>query len=187
MSNFNIVSSSLISRNFTDRKINSFQEACVYIRELPYKRNSDKSNPICVFNDGAGTCSTKHALLKQLADENSMHNVKLMLGIFEMKGSNTPSMKSVLDRYNLNYIPEAHNYLYVDGKIVDCTKNGFNINNFKSDLIKEIEITPSQITDFKVKYHQDFLHNWLNEERTINLSYNELWAIREECIEALSK
>jgi hypothetical protein len=75
----------------------------------------------------------------------------------------------------------------VNNAIVDCTKPNFGIGNFVPDLIKEIEIHPNQITDFKVNYHKAVLQQWLSENIEIKLSFKELWAIRERCIEDLSK
>jgi len=87
----------------------------------------------------------------------------------------------------LTYILEAHNYLSVDNEIIDCTKTGFGVVNFVADLIAEVEIESNQITDFKVSYHKEILQKWLSENPQIKLSFNELWTIREQCIEDLAK
>jgi hypothetical protein len=58
------------------------------VRSLPYGRNSDHSDWRLVLGEGRGTCSTKHALLADLARENRRH-VALMLGIYEMDEDNT--------------------------------------------------------------------------------------------------
>ncbi len=185
--NFDIKSSSTISQNFTSRQVNTFVDACNYIRQLPYKRNSNKNDLSSVFADQYGTCSTKHALLRQLAVENKADNVKLILGVFKMSKQNTPQIGATLDKYGLTYILEAHNYLSVDNEIIDCTKPGFGVDNFVADLIAEVEIESNQITDFKVSYHKEILQKWLSENPQIKLSFNELWTIREQCIEDLAK
>jgi phosphopantetheinyl transferase (holo-ACP synthase) len=184
--NFDIKSTATISAHFTKRRINSFKEACLYIRQLPYKRNLDKLNLATVFTDGFGTCSTKHALLKQLATENGQEGVKLKLGIFKMDGYNTPKIKHVIEKSKLPFIPEAHNYLSVNDERIDCTAADFNIENFVSYLITETEIAPEQITTFKIDYHKQILTSWLKERPEITLSLAEVWAIREACIEALA-
>ena len=43
--------------------------AVTYIRRLPYGRNTDRSDILRVLREGKGTCSTKHALLACLAQE----------------------------------------------------------------------------------------------------------------------
>ena len=87
----------------------TFEETCNYVKNLPYKRNSDKENINVIIEENGGTCSTKHAYLKRISEEFSMENVQLMLGIFMMNAKNTPKIKSVLEKYNLLEMPEAHN------------------------------------------------------------------------------
>jgi hypothetical protein len=45
-----------------------------------------------VFADGAATCGPKHAVLRQLAIENGIADLKLKLGVFRMSGENTPAV-----------------------------------------------------------------------------------------------
>lgn len=163
----------------------SFEEACNYVKNLPYKRNSDKGNIYAVIEEIGGTCSTKHAYLKRISEEFSIQNVQLMLGIFMMNAENTPKIKSVLEKYNLIEMPEAHNYLRVKGIILDCTKRNASENDFVNELAQEIEIDPNQITDFKVQFHQDFLKKYLLQHSEIQYSLEKFWEIREECIFAL--
>ncbi len=172
--------------NSTD-SFHSFEEACLYIQNLPYKRNANKSDINCVLNDNGGTCSTKHAFLKCFADKQSIEDVKLMLGIFRMNSINTSKIGEVLKTYNLIEMPEAHNYLKIDGKIHDYTRRNSKPEDFVDDLLVEIEIQPNQITDFKVEYHQNFLKQYLDENPSIPYNEKEFWNIREECIAALQK
>lgn len=164
---------------------NSFEEACLYIQNLPYKRNANKENIFCVLEDLGGTCSTKHAFLKYYADENQIENVKLILGIFKMNSKNTPKISKILEKYNLKEIPEAHNYLKIKNQIHDYTRRNSKPEDFVSDLMEEIEISTSQITTFKIQYHQKFLEKYLKENLEIPYSAEKFWQIREECILAL--
>ena len=183
---FDIKSMGQISKEFTDRNIVTFKQASLFIRQLAYGRNAEKNNLATVFTDNCGTCSTKHALLKRLADENEFEKVKLIVGLFKMNKKNTPQVSSTLQKYNLEYIPEAHCYLKFEDKIIDLTKLNSKPTDFLDELIEEIEILPEQITDFKVNYHKNYLASWLDKNKQINLSLNELWEIREECIQKLS-
>lgn len=183
---FDIKSMGQISKEFTDRNIVTFKQASLFIRQLAYGRNAEKNNLATVFTDNCGTCSTKHALLKRLADENEFEKVKLIVGLFKMNKKNTPQVSSTLQKYNLEYIPEAHCYLKFEDQIIDLTKLNSKPTDFLDELIEEIEIIPEQITDFKVNYHKNYLASWLDKNKQINLSLNELWEIREECIQKLS-
>ncbi len=184
MATFSIQPGKEISNQFLQRGISSFEEACSYIKALPYGRNADKHDSLCVFKDQKGTCSTKHALLKRLAEENGQNDIELMMGIFRMNGQNTPQTEQVLSAYGLSYMPEAHNYLKYKDTVIDCTTS--KQLDFQPDLMEESIIQPEQITDYKVAYHKLFLSEWL---KMAQLSYSlyEIWAIREKCIAALGQ
>lgn len=183
---FDIKSSGRISREFVDRDILTFKQASKFVRHIPYGRNANKNNLISIFTDNCGTCSTKHALLKQLADENNFSALKLVIGIFRMNEKNTPEISTTLKLKDLQYIPEAHCYLRLKDQILDLTKQNSKPSDFMNDLIEEIEISPDQITDYKVNYHKNYLVSWLNKNRQINLTLNEIWKIREQCIQDLA-
>lgn len=182
---FDIVADRGVSNSFLEKGIDDFIGAAQYVEQLPYRRNQDKNNPTAALGEHCGTCSTKHALLKRLADENGHPELKLVLGIYQMNGSNTPAVAPILKKYKLKYIPEAHNYLRVHGYILDFTGLGMRESKLANSLLTEIEITPEQITDFKVGYHRDYLANWLADE-SLPYSLEEIWRIREECIGVLA-
>jgi hypothetical protein len=185
--NFSLCSGKPISDRFLKLGLPDFFSAATYIRELAYQRNTHKNNAVVVLDEQGGTCSTKHALLKLLADENEQPAVKLMMGIYRMNAINTKPAKQVLEKYQLDYIPEAHNYLRVGNEIIDATKTGFSINHFMGDLLVEEEITPAQIGGEKVERHQAYLRQWLLVNGHIPYQLPQLWEIREECIVALSR
>jgi hypothetical protein len=183
--NFEIVpSKGNVSKSFRNIGIENFQQATDWVEELPYQRNKNKNNELAILDELCGTCSTKHALLKRLADENGNTELRLMLGIFTMNAKNTPAVKTILKKYNLEYIPEAHNYLRAYNYILDYTGIGVNETKFELDILIETEINPDQITDFKVRYHRDYLDLWIKENQ-ISYSLDEIWRIREECIAAI--
>lgn len=184
MANFSIQSGKEISNLFLQRGISTYEEACNYVKCIPYGRNTDKLDIYCVLNDNIGTCSTKHALLKRLADENDLSGIKLVMGIFRMNAHNTPQTKQVLSENGLEYIPEAHNYLKYNGSVIDCTTT--KTLDFQPDLLEESIIEADQITDYKVAHHKQFLSEWL---KTAGIPYtaDAIWAIREKCIAALGQ
>ncbi len=183
--NFDIKPAGEISKIFLDHKISTFHEAANFVRNLPYRRNKNKFDLTSVFTDNCGTCSTKHALLKKLADENSQAELQLITGLFRMNSINTPKISAILDHSKLDYIPEAHNYLKWQNQILDFTTKSSKPFDFENDLIEEIEIQPEQIVDFKVAYHREYLTQWLIKQK-LNLTLDQLWSIREHCIASLS-
>jgi hypothetical protein len=183
---FDIKATGAIATCFLNRNIGTFSQAAEFIKQLPYRRNENKDALTTVFTDQCGTCSTKHAVLKQLAIENKRNDLALMLGIFKMNGHNTPKIAGTLKQYNLQCIPEAHNYLKFEDRILDYTFPNSKSNNFEQDLLEEIIILPNQITNFKVAYHSAYLKKWLIGNY-IPYSLDEIWDIRELCIQQLSK
>lgn len=184
MFNFQIKNKGEISERFLELGLENFRDASLYVKNLSYKRNKNKENKFCVLEDLGGTCSTKHALLKHLCDENGVE-VYLILGVFKMNGTNTPKISGVLSKHNLLEIPEAHNYLKYNNIVLDFTEKNWNFSKIENDILEEIEISPIQITDFKVKHHQKFLKNYLENHPEIQYSIEEFWMIREECVSAL--
>jgi len=182
---FSLSASESVSQLFRNYGITTFVQATVFIRNLPYGRNSDKDSPSSLFYDQRGTCSTKHAVLKQLAQENGFHKLKLMLGIFRMNAANTPEIGRTLEQYGLLYIPEAHMYLRYQNKVFDYTRNTAT-SDFERELMMEREMHPSDINLPKIALHKDYLQAWLSNEPDVSFSFDEIWAIREQCIRDLS-
>lgn len=183
---FQIKSNGIISGAFIDIGIYSFAQAATFITRLPYKRNKNKNDVLAVFADQCGTCGTKHAVLKRLAEENNFDELKLMLGIFKMNADNTPEVANTLKINNLSYIPEAHNYLRYRGQLLDYTKPDFKLSKNLNDLLQENEFKPEQISGFKVVLLKKYLKKWLLENKEVMMSPGELWKVREQCIADLS-
>jgi hypothetical protein len=187
MFNFEIKNEGPVSSQFLLRGKIDFLQAANFIQHLPYGRNANKHDLNTVFSDHCGTCSTKHAVLKTLADENQAFELRLIIGIYKMNASNTALVSPVLSRFNLDYIPEAHCYLKYRDTVLDYTKDSNKPFNFLPDLLEEQEIIPEQITDYKVNYHKQFLSKWISNNPQLNYTEEELWTIREKCIYALSE
>lgn len=176
-----------VSRAFIAKGINTFADACFYVKGIPYGRNENKEDVFAVLNDNRGTCGTKHALLKRLADENGLEGLTLVTGIYKMNNGNTQGLGDVLQRHNLDYMPEAHNYFKVGSERFDFTFPYAKTTGFDAEVVEETEILPHQITDYKVALHKNFLTRWLLANKNINLSLGKIWEIREECIANLSQ
>lgn len=176
-----------LSLDFLSRDIADFRAAGRYLYHLPYGRNTDRSDYRLVILEGRGTCSTKHALLAALAQEQQLP-VHLTLGIYEMHERNTPGVGKVLDTYGLPFLPEAHCYLTQQRGRFDVTRSGLEPSEPISRFLHEETISPNQIGDYKVRVHQQFLQQWSAQTAlTHRLSFAEIWNIREECIAALAQ
>lgn len=173
-----------LSNSFLSMNISNLNEAVSYIHKLPYGRNTERDNYILVITEKLGTCSTKHAIIKALADENYV-GLDLLVGIFLMDESNTPAVSQILKQHNISAIPEAHCYLRFKENSFDITFPDKITDPTSLGILKEISINPKQIGEFKINFHQNFIRNWINSN-DLPISYEYLWSCREKCISALS-
>ena len=156
-----------------------------HLRALPYGRNANRKDPSLVFIEGKGTCSSKHAALKTIAMEQELHHVKLVLCIYKMTSHNTPGIGSHINNAHLEFIPEAHCYLDIDGEKIDLTTASSSLERIENDILHEEIISPDQVSEYKVNTHKKYVQNWLSSEK-IEKTFEEVWSIREGCIASLS-
>lgn len=178
---FPLQSHSATAHDFLALGCTSYREAARYVQNLPYGRNSNRADFRLVLREQHGTCSTKHALLAQLAQEHGV-DVELTLGMYEMNEKNTAGTGNILRRYRLDSLPEAHCYLIYDGNRFDLTRRvGTTEQNV--DFLIEETILPEQIGEYKVEQHRVFLRQWCV---ATGLDFDLAWKIREECIAAIT-
>jgi len=165
--------------------INDWESAKSYVQHLPYGRNKNRSDLSLVIKEKQGTCSSKHAFLKKVADHNQIQGISLMLCLYKMNMYNTPGIGTLIKDKGLEYLPEAHCFIIDNRKSIDLTSSEADITTIVTDIIEELEIEPYEINHFKVNYHKDYLMQWIIKER-ITLTFNEVWTLREQCIQKLS-
>jgi len=163
-----------------------FQNLVEKVKQIPYGRNANRHDFSLVISENKGTCSSKHAFLKDFANKNNISNVKLHIGIFKMNEKNTAKIFPLLSENQINYIPEAHCYLKINGIPLDVTASESFYDKIKDVILEEIEIEPFQVEKYKVDYHKEFLKKWIIETNQ-NKTFEEIWAIRENCIQKLAE
>lgn len=166
--------------------IQSWHELIEFVKNLPYGRTSNRTDLSLVLLEKKGTCSSKHALLKKIADANNIPNIALVLGIFKMNQTNTPDIGTELMDNAIAYIPEAHCYLKIDGEYVDITTKTSEFKDIEQDIIEEQVIKPEDVFEFKINYQKAFIKNWLKGTNS-TLTFEQMWQIREQCIANRSK
>ena len=181
MPDFTLNQRNSLGKSFASLKLYSYRAAAQHVCDIPYGRTTDRSNYRLVLEEGRGTCSTKHALLAELAREHE-RPIDLLLGIYEMNEQNTPGVGATLRKYGLSLIPEAHCYLAYRGTRIDFTRPG-KITEPSGPFLIEERIEPHQIGKYKVEKHRRFVYEWA-EARTLDFEY--VWHVREECIAALA-
>ena len=182
-----LLSAGPVSRAFKRAGCHSCQAAALTLLYLPYGRNSDPTAQLAVLEEHHGTCSTKHALLKRLIDEQEVDGVELRTGIYAMTDANTPGIGPVLAQHGLESIPEAHCYLVVEGQRIDITRQlPPGVEPITTFLAEEV-ITPDQTTMYKREFHRRFLGERIAADAYPGHTLDSLWAVREQCIAALAE
>jgi hypothetical protein len=177
-----------ITAAFRERGAVSVQQAGRLLQSLPYGRNTDGGRPLAVLEESRGTCSTKHALLARLAEEQELP-IYLTLGIYEMSEANTPGVGAVLERFDLAFVIEAHCYLVFDGARIDVTRVLDSASQPIERFLHEERITPDQIGSHKQQLHRRMLGEWIDSNPDVARGHDvdRLWNIREACIAALGQ
>ena len=166
--------------------IESWNELTEFVKNLPYGRNKSRTDFGLVLSERKGTCSSKHALLKSIADLNNVPNTELVIGIYRMTESNTSKIGTELTDNSIEFIPEAHCYLKINDRRIDLTSGQSEFKKIEKDIIQEKLIEPNQVAEFKVDYHKKFIKNWLKESNS-RLGFDQIWSVREKCIENLTE
>lgn len=174
-----------ISAAFQKLTITDFHAACHYVHQLPYGRNASRRDCMLVLSEKQGTCSSKHALLALLAEENALQNVELIVGIYLLSEETNPQATPILKKYGLVNLPECHVYLRYKGKRYDFTFPSHSNAAFESKIVREQRIEPQQVIDWKIVIHKDYLTRWLARNPSIPYDINQIWEIREEIIAQL--
>ncbi len=183
--NFKIAAAKPLSILVRKSNILFWEDIVTHIQHLPYGRNANRYDLSLAFKEQKGTCSSKHAFLAELANENNIDSIQLVLGMYQMNSENT-NIGNTIANSGLDYIPEAHCYLKIDQKRLDITSSNSSFEKIQNVLLKEIEIRPKDVAEYKVAYHKKFLKKWLHTEN-IPLTFDDVWNIREQCIAFLSK
>ena len=71
-----------------EKDIEYWEDLLIFIRDLPYGRNTNREDLGLVMKEFRGTCSSKHAFLKEIVDRNGIENIKFfpnLLIVFKTK------------------------------------------------------------------------------------------------------
>lgn len=117
-----------ISRAVAELGIATFRQACGYVHELPYGYNSDRDDPLILFTEGFGSCTTKHAVIAALAEELDVPVAKC-IGIYPMTEALVTGTGKILETYRIPYLPMVHCFLVYEHHWVDLTEGNRNGKN----------------------------------------------------------
>jgi hypothetical protein len=180
-----IVEKGEVSKQFLSKNISTFYDAIEYVYKLPYAPPSEPFNFHLVLKEGRGTCSTRHALLVALAKELDLP-INLGLAIYNLTPERFPALKDILQKFNIPYIPESHNFMVYNDKFLDITFPG-DCKRLSSSGLSQVEIIlPEQIMDYKVDVYKKYLEKWY-QENDFSFSMEEFNEAHRQCIAKLGE
>lgn len=178
---FDIVAESPISSAFLERGIGRFSDACSWVKALPLARNTNSTHVLSVLSEQRGTCATKHALLASLALEHGREDIELMVGIYLIDEVTHPQLKTVFIEHGIIGVPENHAFLRCGQQRYDFSRSDWSIVDFEHRIVREQRCDPNQMHDWKPMIHKHYIGGWLKRQQ-IDLTIDQIWAIREKCV-----
>ncbi len=117
-----------ISKKFLALGIESFKAACDYIHELEYGSNTNYKDKMILFKENKGTCTSKHAVIAELARELDIPVYKHVC-VYKFTDEITLGASEILKKYNVPYVPLMHCFLVYDKDYFDLTEGNHNGKN----------------------------------------------------------
>lgn len=143
--NIDIQENGEVSSIFLEKGISSFQGACRHVKAMPYGSNSNNENSLILFEEGQGTCTTKHGAIALLAQELNLPIYK-NLGFYRLNDTIVTGVDDIIRPYGLSFIPQVHCFLEYESYRVDLTEgncNGKNQTIDDYDFVVRVEPDPS--------------------------------------------
>jgi hypothetical protein len=183
--NKEINSSGSISKKFIESGIDDFHHACQWVKDLPYGYNSNHDDPLIIFDEKKGICTTKHGAIAMLAQEIGL-DVHKMLGFYKLNEQIVSGTSKIIDKYGLDYIPQIHCFLSFQMNFVDLTEDNCHGRNKQPDEYDIIfRVSPDLSETEELEYYKLGLdYYFMSDEKLSNLTKNDLISILKECNES---
>lgn len=183
--NKEINGSGSISKKFIELGVDDFHHACRWVKDLPYGYNSNHDDPLIIFMERRGICTTKHGAIAMLAQEIGL-NVHKMLGFYKLNEQIVSGTGKILDKYGLNYIPQIHCFLSFQMNFVDLTEDNCHGKNKQPDEFDAIfRVRPDLSEMEELEYYKLGLEYYLlSDEKLSNLKKDDLIVVLKECNES---
>jgi hypothetical protein len=171
----------IISKEFLKMNISSFHSACAYVHSMPYGYNAHRDDLMSLFNEGKGTCTTKHAVIASLAVELGLP-VHKHVGIYAMTEALVSGANTILRKYTLPYLPMVHCYLVHESHRVDLTEGNANGKNGSiEEFFFSEKVSPIILAKEEYLLYRNVLKNQILTRRELDgVSIKTILQAREE-------
>ncbi|NHJ03462.1 MAG: hypothetical protein EAX90_01450 [Candidatus Heimdallarchaeota archaeon] len=160
-----IIPSGIISRKFLELGIKSFKDACMFVHNTDYGYNSNTDDKLVLFKENRGSCTTKHGVIAELAEELAIPLFK-KVGIYKLTEEITEGVSKILAKYNIPFIPMVHCFLVYKNCRFDLTEGN---NNGKKTSIDEF-IQEEKVIPFINRKDEYLLFRKVLDEKIMTMS-----------------
>ncbi|MEO1403639.1 MAG: hypothetical protein AAFV72_20675 [Cyanobacteria bacterium J06635_1] len=137
--------------------LKTFQAACRYVKAMPYGSNTNSENSLILFEEGHGTCTTKHGAIARLAQELNLPVYK-NLGFYRLNDAIVTGVDAILAPHGLSFIPQIHCFLDYESYRVDLTEGNCNGKNQTiEDYDFVIRVQPDLTYGQEEAYYREYL------------------------------
>jgi len=171
-----------MSERFLELNISSFKQAALYVHKMDYGYNSNRDKMI-LFEEGYGSCTTKHGVIATLASELGIPLYKKVC-VYKFTEEITTGVDKILKKYEVPYVPMIHCFMVYDEYQFDLTEGN---NNGKKKPIDEyihaekVEPFISDKDEYQL-FRKILRENILPSEEMKGISERYLLKAREEAI-----
>jgi hypothetical protein len=183
--NKEIKNSGCVGKKFLELGVDDFHHACRWVRDLPYGYNSNHSDPLIVFAERRGICTTKHGVIALLALELGL-DVHRMLGFYRLDEKIVSGTGEILAKHGLCYIPQIHCFLGFHTSFVDLTEDDCHARKKRLDefdVIFRAQADLSEVEELEL-YKVGLEYYMMRDKKLESIEKDSLVAILQECDES---
>ncbi|NVM44388.1 MAG: hypothetical protein HWN79_05680 [Candidatus Lokiarchaeota archaeon] len=114
-----------LSKKFLDLGIKTFKDACNYVHNVDYGYNTDYEDRMILFKEKKGSCTSKHAVIAELAQELKIPLYKYVY-VYKLTEEITTGVQHILEKYDIPYVPMVHCFLVYEDYQFDLTEGNYN-------------------------------------------------------------
>jgi hypothetical protein len=146
-----------VAKKYLQQGLKTFHDACQWTKDLPYGSNSNNEDSLILFEEGHGTCTTKHGAIARLAQEHNLP-VDKHLGFYRLNDEIVTGVDPLLAPYGLDFIPQIHCFLVYDDCRIDLTEGNCN---GKNKTIEDYDFVVQVEPDLSHEQHQAYYREYL--------------------------
>ena len=176
----------IVSEQFRQLDLDTFHQACHWVKNLPYGSNSSNDDSFIIFAEKKATCTNKHGIIYRLAEELNLE-IHKNLGFYRLDDAIVTGVNAIIEPYGLSFIPQIHCFLKYQNYRVDLTEGNCNGKNKTiEDYDFVVRVKPDLTHQKHEAYYLEYLKKYfLIEPKLKELSENKILELLEECEQQL--